>query len=226
MCPGTILDLYKWKLKNDWTPHEQVVIEKVGQDIHTYVDGLTGGKGLAWINKFLVNVKFSHRELSSLVLPANPHVLPCRTIVLPADWDADSKDTLFNPYQRLAHELGHVWDNATNHGVSVYLGGGASDDMNESLGGNIKKKSFLVAWRWRFYNPNERDYLAEVIPDEVRWSKLLTYYGNGATTDYFAEAFSWNIYYKIIFGENHSPVPTEAASWIVDLIRQEAVELR
>jgi hypothetical protein len=54
----------------------------------------------------------------------------------------------------------------------------------------------------------------------------LTYYGNGATSDYFAEAFSWNLYYEKVFGKERSPVPAKADNWIDNLIRQEAAHFQ
>jgi hypothetical protein len=54
---NSIKEKYKWNLIGKWTLKELKTIYQTGQDIETYVDGLSGGKGSEWITRCGPTVK-------------------------------------------------------------------------------------------------------------------------------------------------------------------------
>jgi hypothetical protein len=164
---------YKWKLNGKFSLDELIQINKAGQDIKSYADKITKGKGLTWMNYYMGGATFEHGGLFG---GSNSYVSGS-TIHLTSNW-------LIEGAPHLAHELAHVWDNHTgteyHHSEAIWFGGGASDYVQEVLGGG--KVSGL---RWA--NGSNSN-----LPSDYQFPKGA--YANHSTADYFADTFKYMIY--------------------------------
>jgi hypothetical protein len=173
-------DTYDWNVADDFSEDELRKIRETAYDIESYVDGLTDGKGLAWMNKHLGGVSILHggdeRTSSSW---------PWRHIYLGKTWLSGYKDGGFwNPSQLFAHELGHTWDMSSGNYFGI--GGGVGDDLMWAVWGD-PRKSLRV---FRYEKSGD-----PAIPPGAYWDRGVNHgYGNGSVNDYAAEAFSWSIY--------------------------------
>jgi len=185
-------------MEGEWTLDELKIAYQAALDIETYVNDITDGNGLAWMNEYLGNIDISISTKSrGSALPGN--------VYLPSKWENSS-----NPGQYLAHELGHIWDIRTG-GIGL-LGAtmGVGDYLNSFIGGDI-----IETVDCRFCDGTGKNY----IPEHRRFkSPGSNPYGNNSTADYAAEAFGWSIY-------NPSYVPSGVERWIKDVIYWQAKEL-
>lgn len=118
-----IKDKYHWKVKGDWSLDDLKIIYQTGHDIEAYINVITNGKGLAWMNKYLDNVTIGHWNINRpMTLPGfggNSIINFTANQQLNSGW--------------LAHELGHVWDMNTSSGLPYV--GGAADALNTFIDG-------------------------------------------------------------------------------------------
>ncbi|MDQ3005553.1 MAG: hypothetical protein M3R47_09250, partial [Chloroflexota bacterium] len=61
-----------WKLKGKWSQKEVQTIYQTGNDILAYVDGVTGGNGLDWMQATFGNTTIEHGENSDGYSDAMP----------------------------------------------------------------------------------------------------------------------------------------------------------
>jgi len=179
-----------------WSYNDLLTALNAANTIEDYIDGLTGGRGRAWMRTYLGGIHiWIGATNGGLGLPNN--------IILPSWWGRpiDGDESI------LAHELGHIWDinTGTIKNPKVGVEGGVADMLNSFIGGGISTTRDC-----RYCNPNQLDYLDPHIPKSETWSLGGKYYGNGATADYLAEAFAYAIYDRPL-------VPQRALLW-VDLI--------
>lgn len=188
---NAIKDVYKWNLKGKWKLEELKTIYQTGRDIQTYVDGLTGGKGQAWMNKYLGGVSISHGGKGQ-----DSYTWPWKHINLGQGWLSDYKGgDIWEPKQLLAHEMGHIWDMSSGNYLGI--GGGVGDDLMWAVWGDPGKS--LRVFRY------EKSGDPAIPLGDARWLPSVNYgYGNGSVNDYAAEAFSWSIYNpsNLPFGDN------------------------
>jgi RHS repeat-associated protein len=188
----TLKEKYKWNVKgDDWTLQELQTIYRTGRDIENYVDGLTGGKGLTWMKKYLGGVSIFHGGDGG-----RSYAWPWRHIYLGKGWVRDYKGGDFwSPNQLLAHEFGHIWDMSSGNYLGI--GGGVGDDLMWAVWGDPTKS--LRVFRY------EKTGDPAIPHGDARWRKSVNGgYGNGSVNDYAAEAFSWSIYNSnyLPFGSN------------------------
>jgi hypothetical protein len=156
----------KWNINEKWSLSALKMIFVAGWNIENYVDGFTGNKGLAWMNKFMGGATFVHGDMlgNNYVTGDTVHL-------------ADGVTSRW-----IVHELAHVYDNrsAANVGVpfeALWFGGGNSDAMFYNLNGFVP---FGIRWTngtsFNQYPFDPRDG-----------------YGNHSTDDYFAEVFALTI---------------------------------
>ncbi len=190
-----IKDKFKWNFKGSWTTDELKIIYTTGNDIIRYVDGLTGGKGQGWLHQYLGGITIAH----DYSLPNNqaypsgtplPSVPPGGIIYLNGNWTDGTKKGGWEPHQLLAHEIGHHIDCASGGRVGLGCVGGGGDRLADYIGAEPGIVRFDLAGSLSFLSdPN--------IPLSYRWSQNVNQgYGNHSSGEYFAEAFSWNIYDK------------------------------
>jgi RHS repeat-associated protein len=195
-----IEDVFMWHLHGKWTLQQLKILYETGYDIQTYIDKLTDGKGLAWMNKYMGNVHFVHFNKFDSIFPSLYGFVPSPT-GYPAVYLSQTDVTKAN----IAHELGHVLDNSTGNGVcaSTYCGGGAADELAKFVGGDPS------GLRWANGTSG--------IPPEMQWPKGA--YGNTSTADYFADVFSFMLYVP-----NKIPDPS-ILLWMQTVIALQANEL-
>ena len=178
---NAIKNVYDWNPEGNWSLKELETIYQTGRDIERYVDGLTGGKGLAWMNEYLGGVSIFHGEAGR-----GSSSWPWKQIYLGKDWVNDySSGDFWAPKQLFAHELGHTWDMSSGNYLGI--GGGVGDDLMWAVFGDPRKS--LRVFRY------EKTGDPAIPLGDARWSSRVNgEYGNGSINDYAAEAFSWSIY--------------------------------
>jgi hypothetical protein len=103
------------------------------------------------------------------------------------------------------HELGHVWDNRSAHGLGSMIGGGYSDQLLKFMGGKVK--SFPL---FRFI-----DNSLEINTECAFTCGGNLAYGNNSPADYFA-----NVFVAAIAFPDYPGVPQAAVMWMIDLVRK------
>ncbi|MBI4733108.1 MAG: RHS repeat-associated core domain-containing protein [Chloroflexi bacterium] len=187
--------IYEWTVSFSFTLKDIDNIYQTGKDIEEYVDKLTDGKGLEWMNEYLGGVDIRKTSGRGSAIPdLDPH--SSGTIYLPSGF----AETYF------AHELGHIWDINTGvflidysvvdglagysedrnwlGGVKWGIVGGVADMLNLHIGGSIM---FTSNCRWCDLSGSD------FIPLEYRWKDPFGY-GNNSTADYLANSFAYSIY--------------------------------
>jgi hypothetical protein len=159
------------------------------------VDKITNGKGQQWMDKYLSGITIGHHDSpGNVAFPGGVPFQPSGgAIYLNKSWINSSAKGPWPPIQALAHELGHIADCNSGAFLFYHCVGGAADQLNNAIGGDVSSNN---VWNCRWCQPSgwPKD-LDENIPAEFQWSASVNGgYGNGATADYFAEAFSWSIY--------------------------------
>jgi hypothetical protein len=170
---------FEWWIDQRFTPHQVELIEAVSNDLESYLEGIMQGRAADWIRQHTAGMRIHQGGLFTQIaaritgLPTSL-VLPYHDIWLWKDFDH-----FHLPERHVMHELGHVVENNLPKkflSSPTIFGGGASDRLTCFLGG---KPAGL-----RFMNGTSG------IPERYQWHGLGKY-GNHATADYFAEAFSW-----------------------------------
>jgi len=210
----TIKTDYGWDIQgDDWTLDELNTIYNTGQDIETYVDGLTGSKGQAWMNAYLGGTTIQHWSgPGNQTLPGWVPTVGNNTIYL----QKGGYDTHW-----FAHELGHIWDINSGRGICACGAiGGVGDDLNKYIGGNIAKTR---SSRYDNYWGKPAD--SHIPSGIVGGLQIIQFdpsvangYGNGSTADYLAESFSWNVM-------DRQNVPIVASVWVDQAIIAQAASL-
>jgi hypothetical protein len=168
--------------------------------LNNYVDSVTGGNGLDWMNKYLGNVNIQHYDANrDSTFPG----IGSTTVNLFHGWLTQDGGARW-----LAHEMGHVWDIKTGF-FGVY--GGVSDQLNAAIGGDRLSNPFSCS----FCDNTGLQH----IPVENQWLPKEAY-GNNSTNDYLAEAFALSVY------PSAGPqVPIRAAEWVKAEILVETARL-
>jgi len=183
-------DVFGWKVALDFTLAELQAIYQAGSQILSYVNGITGGKSTAWMNKYLGGTRFVHGEF-----PRTHHSFVTGTTVrvTPA-WQGGN-------WTHIVHELGHVYDdNSGGFFWAAIFGGGNADRLQKAIGGHPAGV--------RFYNGTAG------VPVAYRWPQGS--YGNVATAEYFAEVFMYAIYNP---GQVPGPLDSKRQRYVVDILQ-------
>ena len=205
-----IKDEYNWDIQGDVKLKDLETIFQTGQDIENYVDGLTGGKGNTWMNKYLGGTTIKYWSKSGgQTLPS--WLVGKNTIKLS---DGGFSKRLFT------HELGHIWDINTGRGRPWGTVGGVADSLNTFIGGDIAS---TTAFRYLNYDGKPAD--SRIKSTSISGIELVLFdpavgngYGNGSTADYLAESFAYNVV-------NRQYTPPVAAAWIDQTIIAQAASL-
>ena len=140
------------------------------------------GETNIWKNSFTSNS-------TNYSLPGN--------IILNSNWINHSA-----PSHWLTHELGHTWDIRSSDNPFVI--GGVGDALNDYIGGGISSTS-----NCRFCNKGYPINADPHIPVGTQFPITANLgYGNGATSDYLAEAFAFSVY-----GDSVN-LPTGVGEWV------------
>lgn len=174
-----VKNIYHWSLDERFTPDQMHQIQAAGLDLEIFINNMTGGRGREWIIARTQGTRV-HRGGVPTKVAARFTGLPT-SLVFPYNdiWLYENFDRFHMPKRHFLHELGHVVENRLPHKyplLSTVFGGGVSDRLTHFLGG---KPTGL-----RFMNG------ISGIPERFQWHGLGVY-GNHATADYFAGAFSW-----------------------------------
>jgi RHS repeat-associated protein len=207
---------YQWNLDGTWADDELKMIIQTAYDIQLYVDNLTGGRGLDWMNAYLSGVTFSHSKDGPFYSVFGDRGMTLGNhIYLPPGLPQGGYG---NPNEYVAHELAHIWDTKTSkHG---YVGG-VGDNLNDFLGGVN-----LPFFRWTnvkqaFGWTDPRVPQSYLFGDTVNGG-----YGVGGPADYLAETFGWSIYGPAnIPGYNVNGQPGPGNMWIDAIISLEVEAL-
>ena len=198
-----ITEVYQWQLKGTFKLADLQTIYQVGYNIQTYVDGLNGN-GLGWIRNQLKGATFVNYGMAK----DTSYVLPGNNIYLAKNWQSLDQNVAL---MLITHELGHVWDNNSSlTGLGTYIGGGSADRLYKFLSENQKLSMGIRFINIQPWFKKSRSYLINKLGEENYFMGDYLY-GNGATADYFAEAFSLGIYAP-------SEVPIRAYVWVRVLI--------
>ena len=208
---------YNWNLLGDWNFQELTGIFDAGFKIKYFVDNLTHGDGLVWMQHYLGGTNISHvnantpsyvpRQRDS-TMPAIISGTGANTVYLTDNWLLQDGGS---PW--LAHEMGHIWD--INTSILITNGGfvgGVGDQLNKATGGNII--GCLFADRYQDGSGTNQ------IKDPFKGGS--SNYGNNSTADYLAESFRLLVYPGSTPGDL---VPAEAQAWVQREILDETIRL-
>jgi len=182
----SLKDNYKWNLKGKWTVEELRRMIQTAYDIQNYVNELTGGKGLEWMNRNMSDILIAHSSDAPFWLPND------RNTNFPGWISGTGENTIyltsgFTPAD-FAHELAEQWDlHSSNYSSPFGYIGGVADSLNLVEGGNIWSSPFGLSRWWNNYDTN----FAVVAPGNLF---NVSSYANTSSEDYLAEAFSTMIY--------------------------------
>ncbi len=199
---SAITEVYQWQLKGNFKLSDLKTIYQVGYNIQTYVNNLNGG-GLSWIRNNLRGatfVNYGGYKSTSYVKPSN-------FIYMTKNFQNLDENTAL---MHLTHELAHVWDNnSSSSGLGTYIGGGISDELYKFVSGASHLPKFIRFINSQFFGIDKSALISFLNQDDLFPSNYK--YGNGASVDYFAEAFSRGIYAS-------SDVPVKAYLWVKAVI--------
>jgi hypothetical protein len=207
----TLKTKYNWNVSKDFSEKDLDTLYQTAKDIEEYVDGLTNGMGLEWINEYLGGTTITQwSNDGGQTLPG--WLVGTNTIYL----DSKGFDS-----RLFAHELGHVWDMHT--GVTWPWGtvGGVGDSLNTYIGGNI---AGTFSSRYSNYlgkpaDPNIKSNNILGMLEIVQFDpSVVQGYGNGSTADYLAESFAWNVV-------DRQKTPIVASVWVDQAIIAQAAGL-
>jgi hypothetical protein len=212
---------FNWDVKGNFDLKDLQTVYKTGQDIQSYADRLTNGKGNAWMLKYLGNTTIAPKSQAGL-----PYQLfaPGKHVTLPAGRIYPNSIYLINgkfDVRTLAHEFGHIWDLNTGRSGPLGVTGGVADSLNTLIGGKVAS-----SWHPRFLNPDDSSYVDPYIPSNVVMNnELIRFnpavnggYGNGSTADYLAESFAYNVV-------NSSKAPVFGSNAVDQMIVAQAASL-
>jgi len=183
---------YGWNVKgDDWSIDELRTIFRTGQDIESYVNSITRGNGLAWMNEYMGGVNIRKGPFKNGIGLAG-------NVLLPSWWGNDTNQTLFYKYY-LVHELVHIWDARSggpiNHLPSPILARGPGDGLNSFIGGSVAD-GYSNRSNSRWFPGSGVDF----IPPEYHFKndpmedKYGNPYANNSTADYLANSFALSVY--------------------------------
>jgi RHS repeat-associated protein len=205
---------YGFILKGNLSARDLQAYSVAARKIRSYADRVTGGHGRQWMDKYMAGTMITPRGSGNpLIVKA---LARSRSIALPGS--VIGQDTVFmksgEAIEWFAHELAHIWDSRTGWDMFGFKGG-LGDYLNQYIGGDVTLRG-----ECRFCNYNGKPPSTS-IPEEYRFgSQVNGGYGNGATADYFAEAFTWAVF-------DPSNLPREDVKlWIDTMIALEAFALR
>jgi hypothetical protein len=174
-----------------WSYKELKILRDTANSIRNYVDNVTGGQGKKWMDEYIKPL-FVHGEL-----PGNNSFVPFSGVVhLASSWSIS-----FMPERHVTHELGHVLDNETGSGTSVWWSDGWSSELTKFVGGNPNS----IPPHWANGSGN--------IPKDNQW-KPERAYGNNSTADYFSEVFAFSVY-----PDSNQHIPNLAQIWFQTMLR-------
>ena len=202
---SAVTEVYQWQLKGNFKLAELKTIYQVGYNIQSYVNNLNGD-GLSWIRKNLSGATFVNYG----GFKSTSYVKPSNYIYMTKNFQNLDENTAL---LHLTHELAHVWDNnSSSSGLGTYIGGGISDELYKFLSGTDNLRKFIRFINIQPYvkNKNFSSILISKLYDQDKFSGKHKY-GNGASVDYFAEAFALGIYAP-------STVPGKANLWVRAII--------
>jgi hypothetical protein len=136
-----IKDIFAWNLIGNWSLAELQTIYATGLEIEKYVDGISNGKGRAWMLRIGGGTNFSHCNVCE-----RSYSIPVIGILFEKGWDA-RKDS----HQLLAHEFAHQWD--------INTGFSASQELQITY--NQRNAPWDPKANRGYGNTNSREYLAE-----------------------------------------------------------------
>ena len=188
-------------------------ITKTAEKIQSYVDNLTGGNGLDWMNKYLGGTNIVHSSNA----PSGASWVPNnRDMTNPALITGTGANTVYlmdgwlnqdGGSRWLAHEMGHIWDINTSPLIPFY--GGTGDQLNSAMGGNISNNPLAC----RFCNDSGSQ-------NKNPFPGGRNNYGNNSFADYLAESFALSVYHDSL-----NLVPGSAQFWVGQKIWGETIEL-
>jgi len=188
---------YGWKTTPALNETQLAVLLLSAQELRAFADDQVNGAGLIWMRRWLSGTKFHLGGLPHQIATWFSHhkmtvVFPRRDV-----WLSPEFTTLPNPRSHIVHELAHVLDNMQS-GRSLpatVFGGGPADRLVLEMGGQPKGPRYANG--------------VSGIPPVNQWSVHAGGgYGNHATSEYFAEALSWSVYYP-----PHLPSPS-ITNWL------------
>lgn len=181
---------------------------EAGLAIEAYVDDLTGGKGLAWMNEYLGDISINLGDIDrGRGVPGS--------ITLPNWWTGKPK---YHQYY-VVHELAHIWDANTGHIGILGVVDGPGDFLNEFIHDGNFGVGVSGTWACRFCDGSGSDH----IPSKYQFGSGVMVardgspYGNNSTADYLAESFALNVFYP-----NGNHVPLAATAWVNTFISLQA----
>ncbi len=170
---------FAWSLDERFTLHQVGLIEAASHELESYLGGIIPGRAFEWILQHTRGTRI-HRGGLLTKVAARINKLPTSLVLPYRDiWLWEDFDRFYLPKRHFLHELGHVVENNLPKkflSPPTIFGGGASDRLIQFLGG---KPAGL-----RYMNGTSG------IQERYHWHGVGKY-GNHATADYFAEAFSW-----------------------------------
>jgi hypothetical protein len=170
---------FAWSIDKRFSPNQVQLIASAAEDLQNYLEGIIPGRAAEWIRLHTRGTRI-HRGGLFTKIAARINKLPTSLVFPYRDiWLWEDFDRFHLPKRHFLHELGHVVENNLPKKVLLpptVFGGGASDRLTWFLGG--------VPSGLRFVNGTSG------IPGQFHWHGVGKY-GNHATADYFAEAFSW-----------------------------------
>ena len=173
------INQFAWSIDDRFTLHQLELIEAASHDLEVYLGGIIPGRAVEWIRMHTRGTCI-HRGGFFTKIAARINKLPTSLVLPYRDiWLWEDFDRFHLPKRHFLHELGHVLENNLPKKFFIpptIFGGGASDRLTNFLGG---KPAGL-----RYVNGTSG------IPERFQWHGVGKY-GNHATADYFAEAFSW-----------------------------------
>ena len=194
--------MHSWNLTGQWTLPQLELVQQTSAEIKSYMDGITEGKGIQWMRRYLgrTMIRMSGRS-RGLGLPG--------IIFLPGDWEHRS-----NPNQYLAHELAHIWDIKAGLVTPWGTVNGPADKLNSFINTAEQGAIPISGFACRYCDNSGVKH----IPFSFRW-KFPKTYGNNSTADYLADAFGWMIY-----GPNYIP-KIEVKQQVEEYISEQAKSL-
>ena len=184
--------MYGWTFEGTWSDQDISAILDAAVAIRIYTDKLTNGQGLNWMHHYMGNVTFDHNGW----IPNREYVEQNKIHLIAGTFNAPG----------VVHELGHIVDNSSSpDGNGVMTGGGASDALNQAIGGHVSGALPYEPVRW--LNLNLSWLRPITIPASERFLGANNFYGNGATADYFAETFRSNVW-------GAGDAPEKASAWM------------
>jgi hypothetical protein len=128
---------YYWEFTGYFSLAELQIIYQAAFAIQSYVDSITGGKGLMWMQMYLGNVRFEH--ISGNMNKSQPESL-IKDIGNVIQLVRGGFDVGI-----VVHELGHTWDiNTAKSTTMLGATGGVEDGLNQFAGGSISSCNSIL----------------------------------------------------------------------------------